>query len=454
MLNVHSSRSRLTVIALSVTAALVVTLAPTAAATPSPSAAQPSVASAPQASMAAAATLASTIKLNNCSASLVRYPTSVGTDRALMLTNGHCYEGGFLSDGVVLRNQPSSRTGTLLDAAGNSKGTVTADTILYATMTGTDVTLYRLTETFDAVKTRTTMSPLTMSANHPVDGTAISIPSGYWKRVWNCSISGFVPTVLEGEWTWHDSVRYSPTGCDIIGGSSGSPVVSQSSGEVIAINNTINESGAMCTVNNPCEVDAAGTKTATKGRGYAQETFWFMTCLTSSRTIDLTIPGCKLAGASTSPPQGSNLLQNAGFESGQANWTGTAGPITNNTGRPAHSGAWKMWLGGNGSTSTENEQQSVAIPATGTPTLSFWIRTDTAETGSTVYDTMKIQIVDGGTTTTLATFSNVGANATYTQKSYDLSAYKGRSVSVKFLMSEDASLQTSFVVDDTAVTVG
>jgi len=52
---------------------------------------------------------------------------------------------------------------------------------------------------------------------------------------------------------------------------------------------------------------------------------------------------------------------------------------------------------------------------------------------------------------TLATFSNVGTNATYTQKAYDLSAYKGKSVSVKFLMREDSSLQTSFVVDDAAV---
>mgnify|MGYP003465629967 CR=1 FL=1 len=32
-------------------------------------------------------------------------------------------------------------------------------------------------------------------------------------------------------------------------------------------------------------------------------------------------------------------------------------------------------------------------------TLSFWLRTDTAETGSTVYDTMKAQVVDGSTVT-------------------------------------------------------
>ncbi len=96
----------------------------------------------------------------------------------------------------------------------------------------------------------------------------------------------------------------------------------------------------------------------------------------------------------------------------------------------------------------------MAIPATGTPTLSFWLRTDTAESGSTAYDTMEVQVVDGNTTTTLATFSNVGASSTYTQRTYSLAAYKGKSVTVKLLATEDASLQTSFVVDDTAVTVG
>ena len=159
-----------------------------------------------------------------------------------------------------------------------------------------------------------------------------------------------------------------------------------------------------------------------------------------------------LHGGTTPPPTGGNLLLNPGFESGAVSWTGTAGPITNNTGRPARTGSWKAWLGGNGSTSTETVQQSVAIPSTATAaTLSFWLRTDTAESGSTAYDTMKVQVVDGATTTTLATYSNVGTNATYTQKSFNVTAYKGKTISVKFLMNEDSSLQTSFVVDDTAL---
>ncbi|WP_323102443.1 M28 family metallopeptidase [Intrasporangium sp. YIM S08009] len=58
----------------------------------------------------------------------------------------------------------------------------------------------------------------------------------------------------------------------------------------------------------------------------------------------------------------------------------------------------------------------------------------------------------GSTTTTLATYSNVGANATWVQRTLDLSAYRGQSVSVRFLATEDSSLQTSFVIDDAALT--
>jgi len=169
----------------------------------------------------------------------------------------------------------------------------------------------------------------------------------------------------------------------------------------------------------------------------------------------ISVPAGSEACSTTPPPTGSNLLQNPGFESGAVSWTGTSGPITNNTGRPARTGSWKMWLGGNGTTASENEAQSVAIPSTATSaTLSFWIRIDTSESGSTAYDTAKVQVVNGTTTTTLATYSNANANSTYVQKSFDLTAYKGTTVSVKFLMNEDSSLQTSFVVDDTALTVG
>jgi len=171
----------------------------------------------------------------------------------------------------------------------------------------------------------------------------------------------------------------------------------------------------------------------------------------------ITVPaGAAACGGTTEPPTGDNLLQNPGFESGAASWTGTSGVITNSTSKPARTGSYKAWLQGNGRTTTENIGQSVAIPATATAaSLSFWIRIDTAETtSSTVYDTLKVQIVDGSTTTTLATYSNLNKNTTYTQKTFNVAAYKGKTVTVKFVGAEDSSLQTSFVIDDTSLVAG
>ncbi|NUR15401.1 MAG: M4 family metallopeptidase [Dermatophilaceae bacterium] len=151
-------------------------------------------------------------------------------------------------------------------------------------------------------------------------------------------------------------------------------------------------------------------------------------------------------GTTTPPPTG-GALTNGGFESGQTGWTGTAGPITNNTGRPARTGTWKMWLGGNGVAGSESESQTFAVPATAvTPTLTYYIRIDTAETTTTTaYDTATVSI-NG---VTKHSFSNLSTpKSSYVVKTIDLTAYKGTNVTLKFADTEDSSLQTSFVVDD------
>jgi Trypsin-like peptidase domain len=241
---------------------------------------------------AVAADLTATIKLSNCSASLVRYPTSRSTDRAMMLTNGHCFEGGFLAAGQVIVNRASNRRGTLRNAAGTAVATLTADRVLYATMTGTDVTLYRLTNTFAGIQSATGISARTIAASHPAAGDTF-VPSGFFARVFNCDIQTFVPTLREDRWTWHDSIKYA-AGCGTIHGTSGSPIVSVATGEVVGINNTANDNGQVCTLNNPCEVGPDGVPHATKGLKYGQETYWFTTCLTTQRRIDLNRPGCLL----------------------------------------------------------------------------------------------------------------------------------------------------------------
>ncbi|MEZ0069095.1 hypothetical protein ABIA32_005138 [Streptacidiphilus sp. MAP12-20] len=158
-------------------------------------------------------------------------------------------------------------------------------------------------------------------------------------------------------------------------------------------------------------------------------------------------------GGCTSPGQ---KLGNPGFETGSASpWTMTAGVLNNDTvSEPAHSGSWDAWLDGYGTTHTDTLAQSVAVPAGCTATFSFWLHVDTAETTTTTaYDTLKVQVLSSSGTVlgTLATYSNLNAANGYTQHSFNLSSYAGQTVTLKFTGSEDSSLQTSFVIDDTAL---
>jgi catalase len=90
----------------------------------------------------------------------------------------------------------------------------------------------------------------------------------------------------------------------------------------------------------------------------------------------------------------------------------------------------------------------VTIPAgCTTASFSFWLHIDTAETTTTT--AYKLTITANGTT--IATFSNLNHANGYQQHTYSLGSFAGSAVTVKFTGTEDSSLQTSFVVDDTAI---
>ncbi|MEV6052288.1 serine protease [Streptomyces sp. NPDC052107] len=236
---------------------------------------------------------AGTVALSNCSGSVIRFPNSADGDPALVLTNGHCLETGFPDPGEVITGQSSSRTFGLLNASGSRVATLRANQVVYSTMTDTDVTIYRLTTSYAQIKSAYGISPLTVNDTHPAAGTAIKVVSGYWKRTYSCSIDGFVYRLKEGDWTWKDSVRYTSS-CNTIGGTSGSPVIDTTTGKVVAVNNTGNEDGETCTVNNPCEVDENGNVTIHQGINYAEETYQIPACFTTGNKLNLSAAGCTL----------------------------------------------------------------------------------------------------------------------------------------------------------------
>ncbi|GAA2776474.1 S1 family peptidase [Streptomyces showdoensis] len=246
-----------------------------------------------QASAAVAVDFAGTVALSNCSGSLVRVPNSQPNDLALVLSNGHCLETGMPGAGVVVKDARSTRSFSLLNSAGTKVATLRASKISYATMTDTDISIYQLTKTYAQIQSQYGIAALTLNDVRPTQGSSIKVVSGYWKRIYSCNVDGFVYRMKEGEWTWKDSVRYTSS-CNTIGGTSGSPVVDTATGKVVAVNNTGNESGERCTVNNPCEVDENGVVTVRQGINYAQETYTIVPCVGAGNVIDLNRPGCTL----------------------------------------------------------------------------------------------------------------------------------------------------------------
>ncbi|MEU6989656.1 serine protease [Streptomyces sp. NPDC046465] len=242
---------------------------------------------------AQAVNFAGTVALSNCSGSVVRVPNSKPGDPALVLSNGHCLESGFPGPGEVVVNKPSTRSFTLLNASGGNAGKVKASKVAYGTMTDTDISLYQLTSTYSDIESRYGIKALELNAARPQQGRAITVASGYWKKLYKCNVDGFAYRLKEGNWTWKDSVRYTPA-CQTIGGTSGSPVIDDATGKVVAVNNTGNESGERCTDNNPCEVDENGKVTVREGINYAQQTYWIVPCVGAGNKIDLSRAGCEL----------------------------------------------------------------------------------------------------------------------------------------------------------------
>ena len=168
---------------------------------------------------------------------------------------------------------------------------------------------------------------------------------------------------------------------------------------------------------------------------------------TQSTTITLTVN----TGGGTSQ----QLLGNPGFETGSSNpapWIASSGVIDDSSFEASRSGSWKAWLNGYGFANTDSLSQLVSLPANASQlSLSFWLHTDTAETtGSTAADTLSVQVRNssGAVLKTLATYSNLNANSGYSQVSFDLTSYKGQTIQIYLLGTENESLKTSFIVDD------
>ncbi|MFI7069735.1 M28 family peptidase [Micromonospora sediminicola] len=286
----------------------------------------------------------------------------------------------------------------------------------------------------------TTSNINTTVLNRSADGVAYAI--------WQLAVGGGTPT--------NDfSVAVSPTSGSVARGGSTTATVSTATTSGSAQSVALSASGAPSGVSvsfSPSSVTSGGSATMTVTASASATTGTFTLTVTgtgsATRTASYTLTVTGGGGGCT----GGQLIGNSSFESGSTPWTASSGVITNDSGQAARTGSYKAWLDGYGSSHTDTLSQSVTLPAgCASYTLAFWLHIDTAETTTSVaYDKLTVQVGS----TTLATYSNLNKATGYTQRTFNLAAYAGQTVTLKWTGVEDSSLQTSFVLDDVTLQVG
>jgi len=185
-------------------------------------------------------------------------------------------------------------------------------------------------------------------------------------------------------------------------------------------------------------------------------------------TVSVTATDTTGASGSTSfswtvnPASGSctaaQLIGNPSFSTGTAApWTATSGVIADNSKEPPYVGKYDAWLNGYSYATTDTLSQAVTIPAGCTNyVLAFWMHIDTAQTSTTTaYDTLSVQVTNSSGTVlgTVATFSNLNHNTGYAEHTYNLAAYAGQTVTLRFTGVQVSTKETSFVIGEANLNV-
>ncbi len=350
----------------------------------------------------------------------------------------------------------------LSDSSGN---TLIAEIPLPACVGSSSPFLSKITNARNEFNARFTPTGSFQTANIPVKVTGVGMfdflhgqtgvaPNGI-------ELHPVLDIVFNPTTTTDFSLSVSPSSLTIASGSSGSATVSTS------ISGSFNSSIALSVSGLPSGASASFSPTSIAAPGSGSSTLNISTGTAAAGTYNLTITGTGGSKTHTAPLTltigsgggggGSQILANPGFESGSTSWTATSGVINTSSSEPAHSGSWKAWLDGYGTTHTDSVYQQVAIFSSHTTaTLTFWLHIDTAETTTTTaYDKLTVQVRNssGAVLKTLATYSNLNHNTGYSQKTFDLSAYIGQTIQIYLVGTEDSQKQTSFVVDDFALNV-
>jgi hypothetical protein len=132
-----------------------------------------------------------------------------------------------------------------------------------------------------------------------------------------------------------------------------------------------------------------------------------------------------------------------------------AEPIITTDGFTAHSGTYKIFLGGYQVVSASRVYQQITVPASTTQlTLRGQYHVETNETGGTAYDTANVELLNasGGLLQGVMALSNATSNTGWAPFTYAFATpYAGQAVRVNFRSATDSTLATWFFFDTLAL---
>ncbi|HZS35577.1 MAG TPA: carbohydrate binding domain-containing protein [Polyangia bacterium] len=152
----------------------------------------------------------------------------------------------------------------------------------------------------------------------------------------------------------------------------------------------------------------------------------------------------------TNPPPtgGSELVVNGGFEDGAfGGWTLSG--VTKERSASSHTGTYCARVGDlNAYNGDSSIAQTIAIPSSGTTTLSFWYMGSTSDTIQ--YDQQNAQVRDTSGHVLASIFNSCENDTAWKQATLDLTPYRGKSVVLYFQTHDDgyAGDPTYLLIDD------
>jgi V8-like Glu-specific endopeptidase len=228
------------------------------------------------------------------------------TAPAYVLTNGHC-QGSFSklpTEREVLVNR-STKTQFVVNYFHDFKPerlTIPVKRMVYGTMKNNDIAILELTKTQQELR-KAGITPLQVASKPPALGESlivVGVPSEGVKDELNflhsttCRI-GQMANVKEDVYNWQRSIRHQ---CSIVGGMSGSPMISLKTNLVVGIINTgVNDSASkqpQCSLNRPCEVVKNNLVQTFPQENYGQLVDRIPTCFDRRGIFNLYQSSCQL----------------------------------------------------------------------------------------------------------------------------------------------------------------